>query len=170
MIDSAGYNIPHDHSWRYDSLVGTDTSGIVYTSDSIVDDELDLFEHFDSRAEVQSTRLTGYVERSQLFEKNGHDFFLNIGLRSHYWTFNGQNVISPRASFSWKPDWESAWPVAFIINLRFTAKCGTFPVGSMKISKLSDLSILYWATIISLKSGTVPSKWLPSFITRILTT
>ncbi len=113
MIDSAGYNIPHDHSWRYDSLVGTVVDGNgnvvggdVFISDSLVDDQLELFESFDSRATVRSGRLTGYVERSQLFERWDQDFFLNVGIRSHYWTFNGQNVISPRASFSWMPNWE----------------------------------------------------------------
>ena len=64
------------------------------------------FESFDSDAAVQSSRITAYVERTQLFQKNGNDFFLNLGLRTHYWTFNNQNVISPRASFSWKPDWK----------------------------------------------------------------
>lgn len=107
MIDSAGYSVPHNGSFNYDSLIATGPSGgdVYYTLDS-ARQNLELFESYDSRATVQSYRVMAYVERSQLFERWGDDFFLNVGLRSNYWTFNNQNVISPRASFSWKPDWE----------------------------------------------------------------
>lgn len=112
-IDSAGYSIPHDHSWEFDSIIITGVSddgrvraGRVVIADSLVDDELELFEAFESRAAVQSVRAMGYIERSQLIQAGSHDLYLNLGLRSHYWTFNGQNVISPRGSFSWKPDWQ----------------------------------------------------------------
>lgn len=107
MIDSAGYSVPHNGSFNYDSLIATGSGGgdVYYTLDS-ARQNLELFESYDSRATVQSYRVMAYVERSQLFERWGDDFFLNVGLRSNYWTFNNQNVISPRASFSWKPDWE----------------------------------------------------------------
>lgn len=107
MIDSAGYSVPHNGSFNYDSLIATGPGGgdVYYTLDS-ARQNLELFESYDSRATVQSYRVMAYVERSQLFERWGDDFFLNVGLRSNYWTFNNQNVISPRASFSWKPDWE----------------------------------------------------------------
>ena len=110
MIDSAGYSIPHRPSFGYDSLVVTqvDTSGrplggIVYSTLDTSAQNLSLFESFNSSAAVQSARIMGYVERSQLFEKWGSDFFLNLGLRAHFWTFNNQTVVSPRVSFSWKP-------------------------------------------------------------------
>ena len=116
MIDSAGYSIPYHSSFGYDSLVVTqfDTingelvpaGGVVYSSLDTSAYALNLFESYDSRAALQSARVEAYIERSQIFKKWGSDFFLNIGLRSHYWTFNGQNVISPRASISWKPNWE----------------------------------------------------------------
>lgn len=109
-IDSAGYSIPHDPSFNYDSLVvtavdgeGTPRAGLVYTSLS-EDDSLTMFESFDSRATVNSVRLMGYVERSQIFELDSSDIYLNIGLRSNYWSYNNQNVVSPRASVSWKPN------------------------------------------------------------------
>ncbi len=111
-IDSAGFSVPNSPSLNYDSLVitqfdnqGNPRGGDLYTSID-PEDSLKLFESFDSDAAVQSSRITAYVERTQLFEKNGHDYFLNVGLRTHYWTFNKENVISPRVSFSWKPDWK----------------------------------------------------------------
>lgn len=106
MIDSAGYNVPHNNTVNGTLGYVNDTIPVaIYTVDS-VQRNLELFESYDSRAKLTSYRVMAYVERSQLFEKWGDDFFLNVGLRSNYWTFNQQNVISPRASFSWKPDWE----------------------------------------------------------------
>ncbi len=113
-IDSAGYSIPHNPTFTYDSLVvtgvdgnGVPREGIVYTSEN-PDDSLELFESFNSRTAINSARITAFVERSQIFTTDSAgDFYLNVGLRTHYWTFNNQNVVSPRASLSYKPNWKS---------------------------------------------------------------
>lgn len=104
MIDSAGYNVPHNGGLAY-YLDTSRPNGII--SVRLNPDSLELFQSYDSRADVNSVRLTAYVERSELIRKWDQDFYLNLGLRTHYWTFNQQNVISPRASFSWRPDWKS---------------------------------------------------------------
>ncbi len=114
MIDSAGYSIPHKPSFGYDSLIVTQDTiidgqriplgGVVYSTLDTSAQNLTLFESYNSSEVVQSSRIMAYVERSQLFERNGHDFFVNLGLRAHYWTFNNQTVVSPRLSFSWHPD------------------------------------------------------------------
>jgi len=111
-IDSAGYSIPHDQSFDIDSVLitsvdnsGTPREGVLFTSLS-TDESLELFESFDSEASVSSARVMAYLERSQLFEVGEDDLFLNVGLRTHYWTFNNQNVLSPRAILSWKPNWK----------------------------------------------------------------
>lgn len=113
-IDSAGFSVPNDPTLSFDSLVatvfdsdGNPRGGTVHISFN-PEDSLNLFESFDSDAAVQSSRVTAYAERSQLFELDSSDIFLNVGLRTHYWTFNGQNVLSPRASVAWKPtNWKS---------------------------------------------------------------
>lgn len=111
-IDSAGYNVPDNSGFNYDSLIvtsvdnqGNPRGGIVYSSIK-QEDEINLFESYDSRASVSSFRVTGYLERAQIFDIKQGELFLNTGLRSHYWTFNNQNVVSPRASVSFKPNWE----------------------------------------------------------------
>ncbi len=111
-IDSAGYSIPHDRSFNIDSVIvssvdkgGVPRGGIVYTS-LTTDDSLELFESFDSKAFVSSARVMGYIERSQLFEIGENDFFFNLGIRAHHWTFNNQSVMSPRTAISWKPKWK----------------------------------------------------------------
>lgn len=123
-IDSAGYSIPHTPSYGLDSLVDTqfDTidgrlvpiGGIYYATLDTSAQNLDLFESYNSSAVVQSARISAYIECSSLFNKWGSDFFLNLGLRAQYWSFNNQTVVSPRVSFSWKPDWEKdmVWRLA----------------------------------------------------------
>ena len=34
---------------------------------------------------------------------------LTAGLRSNFWTFNQQNVISPRVTFAYDPNWKRDW-------------------------------------------------------------
>jgi hypothetical protein len=112
-IDSAGFNVPNNSGFSYDSLIvtavdanGDPRGGVVYSSVRD-EDSLKLFESFASKVNVNSFRFTAYGERSQIFDlKERGDLFLNLGIRTHYWTFNQQNVISPRASLSWKPSWE----------------------------------------------------------------
>jgi hypothetical protein len=112
-IDSAGFNVPNNSGFSYDSLIvtavdanGDPRGGVVYSSVRD-EDSLKLFESFASKVNVNSFRFTAYGERSQIFDlKERGDLFLNLGIRTHYWTFNQQNVISPRVSLSWKPSWE----------------------------------------------------------------
>lgn len=113
-IDSAGFNVPNGSGFNYDSLIvttvdgqGNPLSGDVYTS-ILKEDELQLFESFASKVELNSFRITAYAERSEIIPlDSAGDLFYNLGIRSHYWTFNNQNVISPRASLSYKPAWNS---------------------------------------------------------------
>ena len=113
-IDSAGFNVPNGSGFNYDSLIvttvdaqGNPVAGDVYTS-VLEEDELQLFESFASKVSLNSFRITAYAERSKLVSlDSAGDLFYNVGLRTHYWTFNNQNVISPRASVSYRPSWES---------------------------------------------------------------
>ncbi len=111
LIDSAGYSVPHSSSYSLDGYLPTDTTpsgvilgGLVFGSLDTSQTDFNLFESYDSRASVASSRIEAYAERSKLYEFGEHDLYLNLGLRGHYWTFNKQTVVSPRASVSWKPD------------------------------------------------------------------
>ncbi len=92
-IDSAGYNIPHFPS---NSLPGQNP---VVPSDEIL-----VFEHFDTRASVQSHRVMAFVQDSRSWKlADGARIALTSGIRAHYWSFNRQTTISPRATLSYKP-------------------------------------------------------------------
>lgn len=125
-IDSAGFNVPNGSGFNYDSLIvtavdgaGNPIAGNVYTS-ILSESELNLFESFASKVQVNSLRATAFVERSALVPlDSAGDIFYNIGIRNHYWTFNGQNVISPRASLGYKPNWESDMVFRFSVGLYY---------------------------------------------------
>ena len=92
-IDSAGYNIPHSP---------TQSPPGVYPINPA--QGIELFEHFDSRASVQSARVMAFIQDSRSWKlKNDARIALTAGVRTHYWTFNGQATVSPRATFSYKP-------------------------------------------------------------------
>lgn len=118
MLDSAGFSIPHVS----DSVGYTDPSAQPYQY-------LELFEVIKARNQIFSNRIQGYlqgnfyVSRGKQIDYSGpseigdstfikdtsfvSNAFLkiNAGVRTHYWDYNGQNVISPRVVLEYKPRW-----------------------------------------------------------------
>lgn len=95
-IDSAGYSVPHRPS-QIDSVL-SDTA-VFYTPIT----DLPLWQHFDTRASVVSHRVMGYAAYERSWRTDSSVWQLNTGVRSHYWSFNRQTTISPRASLSYTP-------------------------------------------------------------------
>ena len=52
---------------------------------------------------VSSYRLNGYAQNSQLLDKTSN-MILNYGIRTNWWSYNNENVISPRFQFSFEPN------------------------------------------------------------------
>lgn len=83
-IDSAGYSIPQGDM-------------------SIIE----LQDVIKNKISLSSHRVMGYAEyilNRKL--KDTSDLALTAGVRSNYWTFNNQNVISPRVTVAWRPHWQ----------------------------------------------------------------
>ena len=81
--DSAGYNLPY----RPDMLA--------------------LNKVIKSKADINLTRFTGYVQDNLVFN-DSLGFTLQAGLRYNYNTLNNELLISPRLGFSWRPaNWET---------------------------------------------------------------
>jgi hypothetical protein len=62
---------------------------------------------------VAINRVSGFAQFNQRSFWNEHEIFYNIGIRAHNWTVTGngiksksQTIISPRAQFSIKPNWQ----------------------------------------------------------------
>ncbi|MBI1305809.1 MAG: TonB-dependent receptor plug domain-containing protein [Bacteroidetes bacterium] len=90
----------HDklHEWNYNDSAGYNTTSLSHDPREIV-----LDDYVSSRANLHSYRLMAFVQdRIMINPENA--FSLNLGLRTHYWSLNGQNVISPRGNFSFQPN------------------------------------------------------------------
>ena len=90
MVDSAGFSLPNPG----------DSVGAVFPNQSpLVLQNVIRADHI-----LASNRFSGYLMNSWDFHENG--IILTLGGRFQYWDVNKQFLFSPRASFSFKPEWE----------------------------------------------------------------
>jgi hypothetical protein len=82
MVDSAGYSVPR-----------------------LPSDEILLQNVIRTDINLQSTRMMGFVQNSWYWG-DSTDYSLTAGIRTHYWSLNNQTTVSPRISFSMKPNWK----------------------------------------------------------------
>ena len=83
-IDSAGYSLPQ--------------------GDMSI---LELQDVIKNKIKLNSNRIMGYAEyiwNKKL--KDTSDLSITGGIRSNYWTFNRQNIFSPRFTLAWRPNWK----------------------------------------------------------------
>jgi hypothetical protein len=83
-IDSAGYSLPQSNTA-----------------------ELELKEVIKQKIDLQSDRYMGYYQNHWSWNSNdSSEYRLTLGARANYWTLNEQLLISPRGTFSVKPNWK----------------------------------------------------------------
>ncbi len=97
-IDSAGYSVPHDF--------GGSPPGEIPI---IPANGLEIFASYDARYTINANRVMAYIENIRTWENNGSKYKLKAGIRSQYYSINGQTTVSPRASFSANPNWKKSW-------------------------------------------------------------
>jgi len=101
IIDSLGFSIrpPHHtgNNQPYEAFEG----------------EITPYQSIRKDNNVAITRFSGFVQFNQRSFLNDHEIFYNIGVRAQNWSVTGngiesenQTIISPRAQFAIKPDWE----------------------------------------------------------------
>ena len=81
--DSSEYNITTIHSSNQSAIV--------------------LDEFLKANIDMQSHRIHGYIQ-SNHWINTANNSKITYGLRSNYWSYNMENVISPRLQFSWEPN------------------------------------------------------------------
>lgn len=90
LVDSLGYSTPRD-----------------YTDPGTLDpSDLRLRFHIAGQNHIQPTRLSGYAQFSKKLFWGTNRVFVNAGVRASHWDFNDETIMSPRAQFAIKPDWE----------------------------------------------------------------
>ena len=103
VIDSAGFSI------RPPIISQTNPQPYEPFSGPLV-----AFEDIRATNRIQINRLQAFVQYSKRTDWNGNEVFYNAGVRTHTWNVSGdgitdsktQTVISPRAQFAIKPNWE----------------------------------------------------------------
>lgn len=88
MVDSADYSIPSN----------PDEIGVYDTVSAPM-----LQNWYNSKNDINSNRFTFFIQRHISWKKESGTYFLNAGIRAHYWDFNKEFFPSPRVSFSYKP-------------------------------------------------------------------
>ena len=68
---------------------------------------------YKSNNEISSSRISAYLQRQWTINKEIGEWYVNVGGRTQYWTFNKELLFSPRASISLKPKWEKDWLFRF---------------------------------------------------------
>jgi hypothetical protein len=95
VIDSAGYSIP-----RPPDNIGYEDPG------SRPADPFEMYQRIRTSATINSNRYTGFFQNTWGANNPDQRLTLTAGIRANYWDFNHQLVVSPRATASYKPDWE----------------------------------------------------------------
>ena len=74
---------------------------------------LTAFQNIRAFNQVKIDRLQAFAQYSKNTKLGDHDVFYNVGVRAHNWTVSGEGVeensqivISPRAQFAIKPNWD----------------------------------------------------------------
>lgn len=79
MRDSAGYSLPYSPA------------------------AINLIHSMRSNVNMESNRITGYLQDTWRFRRESGVFALNGGIRFNYWDFNRETLISPRFSLTFLP-------------------------------------------------------------------
>jgi len=86
----------HQNEWRYLDSLG-------FAKPSNVNGEIVMNDYLNNNNTINSYRVNGYVQNAWMLNK-AYNMTLNAGIRSNYWSFNNQQVISPRVQFSFEPN------------------------------------------------------------------
>ena len=80
--DSAGYSLPYNP------------------------DQVELIYNLSAASNLNTTRFTAYVEETYKLPARKGLWTFNGGIRTNYWSFNDEWLLSPRLSVAYFPDWD----------------------------------------------------------------
>ena len=100
LIDSAGFSIPN-------------YPGIPGQSGNLTDFILNY--RLKTSVNLNSNRYTAFAQNTWTLDGDSTRLAITAGVRFQYWDYNKQFLVSPRASLSYRPNWEKD------IMLRFSA-------------------------------------------------
>jgi hypothetical protein len=89
LRDSTGYSIPYNG------------------------DKLELYSSTNMKYNMNSTRTTAFIQDTYQIPINKGALYLTAGLRSQYWSYSGEFLLSPRGTLRFYP----AWNTNFVFHL-----------------------------------------------------
>ncbi len=93
MRDSAGYSIPNNS------------------------DRLQLYYNLHADETVRATKLEAYIQDTYRFTAKPGNFTFNYGARLTHWSWNGETIVSPRASLGFIPKANDNWIIRIATGL-----------------------------------------------------
>ena len=94
LIDSAGYTIPEPPF-----TVGNEAP--------VYNPQLEAYSGYRADTFFHSNRFSAFVQNTWNFHLGTANAYLIAGIRGSYWDVNRQFIVSPRATLSVKPQWET---------------------------------------------------------------
>ena len=91
LIDSAGFTLPHPPD-----NIGSPFQPVTPLT-------MNFFAASDVR--LSSNRYSGFIQNTWNLGDNSRDFAVTAGVRSQYWDYSEEFLVSPRASLSYHPKW-----------------------------------------------------------------
>lgn len=95
--DSAGYSLPYS------------------------DKQVNLFYNLKAKNDLSTLRTTSFWQDTYRWESKLGRYSFTGGLRSNYWTFNKEFLVSPRLAVSLLPAWKSDYSFRFATGLYYQA-------------------------------------------------
>lgn len=91
LVDSAGFSIPY-------------SPGVPGMPGNLTD--FNFYYNLKTSADITSNRYTGFIQNSWDLDGDSTRLTLTTGIRFQYWDYNKQFLLSPRATISYKPNWQ----------------------------------------------------------------
>ncbi len=85
------------HEWYYDDSAGFSRPTLDSNGNFI------LSSYLNTGIDLSTYRISGYLQNSQNLNKD-YNLTFTYGIRTNFWSYNQQNVVSPRMQFSFEPN------------------------------------------------------------------
>jgi hypothetical protein len=120
-IDATVFSLSHTGSYNGDNKVKWGINGQAEKVNEKINewnmtdsaDYSTLTDYTNTKIDLNSLRFTSFIQGTRSFDMDKSKLMVTAGVRSNYWNFNHQLLISPRASIELRPDWERT------VNFRF---------------------------------------------------
>jgi len=70
-------------------------------------DKIELYSTTNSNFDMSSTRLSAYIQDTYQIPVSKGALYVTAGIRSQYWSYNNEFLLSPRATLRYYPDWDA---------------------------------------------------------------